>query len=70
MNKFPMFQSCRACSAHACFSTQEEVILFGKTYLRTIPCTLCERSVQQHPQIDIYDLIRKLRVSLYGKQVA
>ena len=70
MNKFPMFKSCRACSANTYFSTQEEVILFGKTCLRTIPCTLCNGSDQQHQRVDIYDFIRKLRVSLYGKQAA
>jgi hypothetical protein len=65
-----MFKSCRACSAHTCLSTQEEVIFFGKSYLRTIPCTLCERSNPQHQLVDISDFIRKLRVSLYGKQAA
>ena len=58
MDKFPMFKSCRACSAHASLSTQEEVILFGKTYLRTIPCSLCDGSDQQLQWGDIHDFIR------------
>jgi hypothetical protein len=70
MDKFPIFTSCRTCSAHACLSTQEEVILFGKTYLRTIPCTLCDGSDHQLQRVDIHDFIRQLRVSLYGEQAA
>lgn len=70
MDKFPIFTSCRTCSAHACLSTQEKVTLCGKTYLRLISCTLCEGSDQQHQWVDVYDFIRKLRVNLYGKQAA
>jgi len=67
MNKFPMFRSCRACSAHASLSTQEEVILFGKAYLCTTPCSLCDKSDLRYQRVDIHDFICKLRVSLYGK---